>query len=977
MKERFILLIACLLSGLLGFSQTITNVGTDFWIAFPPNWNNTVQHFLFISSNFSTSGTVTSAFPGVDQNFTVIPGVVTQLSIPGGVALEPGIEDKGIHVTSLEPISLYGLSRISASTDAYLALPINALGTDYRIMCYPVTVLPNNASCFSVVAVQDGTALTIYNHLTAATSNINLNQGQTYHVEAIEIGEDLTGSRVQSNVPVAVFGSNDITNVTSACSAADHLVEQLFPYYSWGKNYVTVPLAGRDESGDIFRILAAEDGTDIEINGSTVITINEGDVYETSLSGFNSIITSKAALLAQFAKGISCSGSITGDPFMMQIPPREQFLTNYTVGTVSGFNEHWVNVVAPDYALGTILQDGVAIPAGAFTQISTTSFYGAQRSVTEGSHTFTSTFPFGVFSYGWASVDSYGYAGGGSLSPVGTVDSVSISPDTLYGELNVTSICLTAHVLNNLGNPVEGVLVNFNISGVSTINGSAYTNASGDAQYCYTQTGTTPGMDEVFAEIFGFLSDTAVVFWSYLPPCVDPTDGGSIGDPQSGCGTHTPSPLTNLLLPSGQTGTLEYKWQVSVVSGSAGFTDIPSSNAATYAPGAITQTSWYRRLARVDCMPDWNGAVESNVIELIVIPPLPVSISISASANDTCDGAQVTFSGAAMNGGSTPAYQWKVNGISVGTNDPVYMYNPTSGDQVSCILTSSESCSTGNPASSNSVIMTVLETPEVTFTPCFDTITTENASPLQLKGGIPLGGTYSGSGTGWTSETGWTFYPAIAGPGIHQITYSYTNTALCSDARYVTIDTRSASPFSCGDDLVDIRDNQTYSTVQIGTQCWMAANLDYGNEIPLTSSQRDNCIPEKYKPAVGSWQLAVYQWDELMGYSDTEEVQGLCPPGWHVPSETEWDQLFTVFLGNGFAGSPLLSTGYSGFNALLSGAGIFNTTWIFPDFAAYFWSSTTHGPWKAWAHGMNTYNYSVSYYPSYRDNAFSVRCIRD
>ncbi|NQV02959.1 MAG: IgGFc-binding protein, partial [Bacteroidia bacterium] len=187
MKERFLLLIACLLFGFLGVAQTVTNVGTDFWIAFPPNWNTTVSHFIFISSNFSTSGTVSSAFPGVDQDFTVTPGIVTQLTIPGGIALQPGIENKGIHVTSLEPIALYGLSRITASTDAYVALPVNALGLDYRIMSYPVNVIPNG-SCLSVVATQNGTAITVYNHQTGSTNNINLEMGQTYHVEATDNG---------------------------------------------------------------------------------------------------------------------------------------------------------------------------------------------------------------------------------------------------------------------------------------------------------------------------------------------------------------------------------------------------------------------------------------------------------------------------------------------------------------------------------------------------------------------------------------------------------------------------------------------------------------------------------------------------------------------------------------------------------------------------------------------------------------------
>ena len=158
----------------------------------------------------------------------------------------------------------------------------------------------------------------------------------------------------------------------------------------------------------------------------------------------------------------------------------------------------------------------------------------------------------------------------------------------------------------------------------------------------------------------------------------------------------------------------------------------------------------------------------------------------------------------------------------------------------------------------------------------------------------------------------------------------------------------------------------------------MAANLNYGTEIPHTAPQRDNCIPEKYtRPTSYVPHPTFYQWDELMRYEETQQIQGLCPPAWHVPSEVDWNILFTNWTNNAFAGAPLKYSGYSGFNALLFGVEHFNRSWNFIDFATMFWSSTPHGPWKAWAHGMNEQNYSVSYYPSYRANAFSVRCILD
>jgi uncharacterized protein (TIGR02145 family) len=124
-------------------------------------------------------------------------------------------------------------------------------------------------------------------------------------------------------------------------------------------------------------------------------------------------------------------------------------------------------------------------------------------------------------------------------------------------------------------------------------------------------------------------------------------------------------------------------------------------------------------------------------------------------------------------------------------------------------------------------------------------------------------------------------------------------------------------------------------------------------------------------------QGANYQWDELIRYDDTPGLQGLCPPGWHVPSEAEWQILFANWTNNAFAGAPLKYSGYSGFNALLSEVRHLNVQWDFQNFATFFWSSTSSGPAKAWGHGMNDYDYSVSLYPSLRSNAFSVRCVED
>lgn len=98
----------------------------------------------------------------------------------------------------------------------------------------------------------------------------------------------------------------------------------------------------------------------------------------------------------------------------------------------------------------------------------------------------------------------------------------------------------------------------------------------------------------------------------------------------------------------------------------------------------------------------------SEVITMSVIAPLPVSVAVNASANNVCQGTPVTFTALPVNGGTNPAYQWLINGIQAGSGSPQLTYTPANGDTVRCLLTSSEGCTTGNPALSSPVVMTIL-----------------------------------------------------------------------------------------------------------------------------------------------------------------------------------------------------------------------------------------------------------------------------
>jgi hypothetical protein len=90
---------------------------------------------------------------------------------------------------------------------------------------------------------------------------------------------------------------------------------------------------------------------------------------------------------------------------------------------------------------------------------------------------------------------------------------------------------------------------------------------------------------------------------------------------------------------------------------------------------------------------------------------LPVSVTITASANPVMAGTSVYFEASPVNGGFAPVYDWKVNGVSTGYAELSFTYEPMNNDIVTCLLNSSDVCVSGNPATSNAIVMEVNTVP--------------------------------------------------------------------------------------------------------------------------------------------------------------------------------------------------------------------------------------------------------------------------
>lgn len=202
----------------------------------------------------------------------------------------------------------------------------------------------------------------------------------------------------------------------------------------------------------------------------------------------------------------------------------------------------------------------------------------------------------------------------------------------------------------------------------------------------------------------------------------------------------------------------------------------------------------------------------------------------------------------------------------------------------------------------------------------------------------------------------------------------------------------------------DSRDGNTYNWVKIGNQVWMAENLKYLPSVvgPETGSDFNpyyyvynysgtNIIEAKNTFNYNTYGV-LYNWLAAMAGSPSSStnpsgVQGVCPSGWHLPSDAEWTQLITFLGGSDVAGGKLKATtlwnspnigatNESSFTSLPGGYRTIGAT-IFLGQFAYWWSTTEYGDLDKWCFQMiynNSYVYRIF---RVKQQGLSVRCVKN
>ncbi len=198
--------------------------------------------------------------------------------------------------------------------------------------------------------------------------------------------------------------------------------------------------------------------------------------------------------------------------------------------------------------------------------------------------------------------------------------------------------------------------------------------------------------------------------------CFNPTNGGSISATQSICQGETPEALTETTAPSGEMGIIEYKWQSSTSNDTTDFEDIPNSNTANYNPAVLPDTTWYIRLARVDCMPGWSGAAKSNVIKINIIPEV---IAFAGNDASVSPGETYTLSEATAENYTKLSWSTSGDGIFDDSTNRNPTYTPGTNDFVagSVILTLSlEGLGNCNFTDNAQMTLTIFGAPSIVIT---------------------------------------------------------------------------------------------------------------------------------------------------------------------------------------------------------------------------------------------------------------------
>ena len=405
--------------------------GTEFWVTFMNNHNTQVssselQLKLIVSARENAMVTMSNPQTGWTHTMSVVANQEAEyvLSNEQVYTYNAGIVEKtGLVVTTTAPVSLYAANFKEHTYDATIVLPTTALGVDYIVQMYEADM---SSKEMAVVATENNTQVTIIPHARTTSGHIKnvpftitLQRGEVYQLMSNDSGNDFTGTRVESDKPVAVFAGHQCITVPTDNPWCDHILEQQLPTQMWGKQFVVTKTKG--QNGDRVMLTAQKDYTQVYVDGTLQTTLNQLQSYEFRLTNNSVYIeTSEPVVCYLYVEGARDNDMI-GDPSSVHISPIEQRIKQLTFSTfqTNVSRTHYVNIVTTKEGVNSMKLDGNNISDKFSVVKGNANVMYAQIQISSGTHTLeTNTDGFVGHVYGLGECESYAYTFGSATLPL-------------------------------------------------------------------------------------------------------------------------------------------------------------------------------------------------------------------------------------------------------------------------------------------------------------------------------------------------------------------------------------------------------------------------------------------------------------------------------------------------------------------------------------------------------------------------------
>ncbi|MEO1034861.1 MAG: Ig-like domain-containing protein [Pseudomonadota bacterium] len=651
-----------------------STLGTDFWLAHTSNFSYTSFGGILRNSDGRRLQVAIAAPEGATglveianlsfqagtsftQAFDLQAGETVVIDLPDDAVVLSTLEDVSVatHVTSDRPIAVAGFNWANTTTDAWLAIPTPALGTNYQIGGYEAVGRGAEIQ-YTVVAVEPGETTVTVVPESGRVVREDAGQDAPTIISLSVAGEAdrrtslyHSGVQISADKPIVVYAGSNCAVIPAETTACDHLVEQITPEVGLASEYIAAPLETR-VNGSFYRIIATDDATTVTVNGALLDQIDNGERIDRFLTGPVHIVADKPVLALQYAPSNTYDNAVRpdgpsgnlADPFMLQLAPADAYLSDYTFTVIDGdvyppserppefplaIVNHYINVTIRAQDAGSLVLNGQPVDTSAFVPVGSTGFLAGSLELSPGTYRVAANGLFGLVSYGFGPEESYGYYTGLAFPSSATNLAIAVTPQVSTLEVGAEA-CFDFVVTNGSGEREPRARYTATVAGVLPTSRVGFADDTGAGMFCYTQ--SLPGQDTVTLAVDGD-SDANTVDWlpptggNSLPPVFTSTPGFTLYDPTYIYPVTVADPngdTVTVTLTDGPTGM-----QYDAIADQVVWTPaIPADRESTVHSVELTAT-------------DSNGQATTQSWQLTVhYPPLITAVSPATTGTAVLDG---------------------------------------------------------------------------------------------------------------------------------------------------------------------------------------------------------------------------------------------------------------------------------------------------------------------------------------------------